>query len=182
MSHREPPGGAEPAGIDRALPPHAITCLIDALRSTQEVIRSYDTKAQIMGIIFILSIDFVLTLIRELIGVGPIPASAILSLAALVLLPLGLFGYVLFPANNPVGDIALAGQPVRKSYFVDGRGPSLTDYLGDVQATDWATELGFEIMKMARLRERKRRRLMRALVAAGVSYVLIFGMLLLVAL
>ena len=181
MSQRVPSGAAEPTGIDRALPPHAITCLIDALRSTQEVIRSYDTKAQIMGIIFILSINFVLTLIRELIGVGPIPATATLSLAVLVLLPLGLFGYVLFPANNPSGDLWLDGQPVHNSYFVDRRGPSLADYLADVEATDWATELGFEIMKMARLRERKRRRLLRALVAAGLSYVLIFGMLLLVA-
>ncbi len=166
---------------DRPLPPHAITCLLDALRSTQEVIRSYDTKAQIMGIIFILSINFVLTLIRELVGIGPIPPAATLSLAVLVLLPLGLFGYVLFPANNPVGDLELEGQPVRHSYFVDGRGPSLTDYLIDVEATDWATELGFEIMKMARLRERKRRRLLRALVAAGASYVLILAMMLLVA-
>lgn len=175
------PGGDDPAVVDRALPPHAITCLLDALRSTQEVIRSYDTKAQIMGIIFILSINFVLTLIRELLGVGPIPPAAILSLAVLVLLPLGLFGYVLFPANNPRGDLELEGQPVRYSYFVDRRGPSLSDYLDDVEATDWATELGFEIMKMARLRERKRRRLLRALVAAGASYVLILGMMLLVA-
>lgn len=181
MSRPVPPGRDDPAAADRALPPHAITCLIDALRSTQEVIRSYDTKAQIMGIIFILSINFILTLIRELIGVGPIPAAATLSLAVLVLLPLGLFGYVLFPANNPSGELELGGQPVRYSYFVDRRGPSLADYLDDVEATDWATELSFEIMKMARLRERKRRRLLRALVAAGASYVLIFGMLLLVA-
>lgn len=181
MSRTAPPGQGDPAVADRPLPPHAITCLLDALRSTQEVIRSYDTKAQIMGIIFILSINFVLTLIRELIGIGPIPPAATWSLAVLVLLPLGLFGYVLFPANNPAGGLDLGGQPVRHSYFVDRRGPSLTEYLIDVEATDWATELGFEIMKMARLRERKRRRLLRALVAAGASYVLILAMMLLVA-
>ena len=130
MSWPVPPGRDDPAVVDRALPPHAITCLLDALRSSQEVIRSYDTKAQIMGIIFILSINFVLTLIRELIGVGPIPAAATVSLAVLVLLPLGLFGYVLFPANNPVGDLDLGGQPVRHSYFVDRRGPGLSDYHG----------------------------------------------------
>lgn len=58
---------------ERSLPPHATTCLLDALRSTQEVIRSYDTKARIVGIVFILSINFVLTLIRELVDIGPIP-------------------------------------------------------------------------------------------------------------
>lgn len=162
---------------ERPLPPHAITCLLDALRSTQEVIRSYDTKAQIMGIIFILSINFVLTLIRELVGTGPIPHVATISLAALVLVPLGLFGFVLYPANNPTADLEIEDQPIRKTYFVFQNDRSLGRYLDDIEATDWPVEIGFEIMKMARLREIKRRRLLRALVAAAISYTLILGMM-----
>jgi hypothetical protein len=163
---------------ERSLPPHAITCLLDALRSTQEVIRAYDTKAQIMGIIFILSINFVLALLRELVGIGPIPPAATLTLVPLVLLPLGLFGFVLYPTSNPATQLALGDAPVRRSYFVLRPEGSLETYLRDVEATDWVVEISFEIMKMARLREIKRRRLLRALVAAGLSYVLILMVML----
>jgi hypothetical protein len=166
---------------ERSLPPHAVTCLLDALRSTQEVIRSYDTKAQIMGIIFILSINFVLTLLRELVGLGPIPPVATISLAALVLVPLGLFGFVLYPANNPTAALDIAGQPIRRTYFVLRNDRDLGRYLDDIEATDWPVEIGFEIMKMARLREIKRRRLLRALVGAAISYMLILGMMVMIA-
>lgn len=162
---------------ERSLPPHAVTCLLDALRSTQEVIRSYDTKAQIMGIIFILSINFVLTLIRELVGSGPIPHVATISLAVLVLVPLGLFGFVLYPANNPTADLEIGDLPIGKTYFVFQNDRSLGRYLDDIEATDWPVEISFEIMKMARLREIKRRRLLRALVAAAISYTLILGLM-----
>lgn len=158
--------------------PHTITCLIDALRNTQDTIRSYDTKAQIMGILFILSVNFLVPLVREMVGGAALPATALLTIAALVLVPLCLFGFVLYPANNPADSIALGRAAVRHTYFVHRRPPSLEAYLGDVAATDWETELGFEIMKLARLRESKRRRLLRALVGAGVSYALILALML----
>lgn len=166
---------------ERPLPPHAITCLLDSLRSTQEVIRSYDTKAQIMGIIFILSINFVLTLLRELVGIGPIPPTATVGLAVMVLVPLGLFGFVLYPTSNPIGGLRLDDQPIRKSYFVERYDRGLGGYVEDIEATDWAIEIAYEIMKMARLREIKRQRLLRALLAAAVSYALILTMIVVIA-
>ena len=59
--------------------------------------------------------------------------------------------------------------------------PGLGRYLDDIEATDWPVESGFEIMKMARLREIKRRRLLRALVAAAISYTLILGLMVTIA-
>ncbi len=130
---------------------------------------------------FILSVNFVLPLIREVAGGVALPPPAIIVIAALVLVPLCLFGFVLYPARRLAEAVELGDRPVRHSYFVVRERYSLPLYLDDVAATDWPTELGFEIMKLARLRELKRRRLLRALIAAAIAYALMLVVMLVVA-
>jgi hypothetical protein len=153
----------------------ALQCLLDALRAAQDAVRTFDTKAQIMGIMFILSVNVILTVLDiGPTGTAPSPLWILLALALLVIGPVVLFAIVLYPGQNPTEGIAFDRSSVCGTYFVArGKGNDLDGFLGDVGRTDWHREIAFELLKISNLRDIKRQRFLRALTAAGVSYGLI---------
>lgn len=156
-----------------------MVCLLDALRAAQDAVRTFDTKAQIMGIMFILSVNVILTVLE----VGPSDATPgpiwlLMILVLLVIGPVILFAAVLYPAQNPTRGIAFDPATVHGTYFVAaGRGDDLDAFLAAVGRTRWRREIAFELLKISNLRDIKRRRFLRALSAAGASYLVIAGLL-----
>jgi len=154
----------------------ALSLLRDSLAEAQATVRSYDSKAQIVGIGYIFALGIVGAL-DDLV-----PESTDLSVVKIVvgwivvILPIVLFGFVLYPSRKMVPK--LADEPeVRPKHilYVD------PTRLGNVEAlkeaansSDPSTEVAFELLKVSMLRELKRQRFLRALWAAGICFIVLF--------
>ncbi|MEM7540694.1 MAG: hypothetical protein AAF384_03800 [Pseudomonadota bacterium] len=147
-----------------------------SLSEAQQTIRAYDSKAQIMGIGFI----FAMTMISRLLENFAIEwrysvMELVLGFTVLVG-PVALCGAVLYPTRATVthGDDH-AGR-LKGCLFVDGHQPNTTgQFLADVLTADWHLELTDELFRTSELRAIKRTRFLRAVWAAGLSFVVIFA-------
>ncbi len=85
--------------------------------------------------------------------------------------PVVLFGLVLYPSRSLAPHLETEADSVRHTYYFR---PTVTlglnGFVQDLKACDWLKEIGYEIMKQSSLRELKRHRFLRALWAAGVTY------------
>ncbi|MGE0253962.1 MAG: hypothetical protein AB7N54_16145 [Alphaproteobacteria bacterium] len=152
--------------------------LLEALRSANETARSYDTKAQISGLMLILSINPLFLVLNRLAGDSAPDAYLVIALLSLLILNVCLFGAVLMPQRNPFGRIRFDRGSVRHTFYVAASDPrGLEQRVADARQTDWESELQFEIMKVSAIRDAKHARFMAAMAAAAVSYVLIIVIL-----
>lgn len=152
--------------------------LLEALRSANEAARSYDTKAQISGLMLILSINPLFLVLNRLAGDGAPDAYLVIVLLSLLILNVCLFGAVLMPQRNPFGRIRFDRGSVRNSFYVAASDPrTLEQRVADARQTDWEAELQFEIMKVSTIRDAKHGRFLAAMVFAAGSYVLIVAIL-----
>jgi hypothetical protein len=79
---------------------YADKMLLAALHEAQSAVRSYDTKAQIVGVGYILALNVVLhfgDLLRTKAQLGPLFYAVVWGV---VLMPILLFGQVLFPSRR----------------------------------------------------------------------------------
>ncbi len=154
----------------------ALALLRDALAEAQATVRSYDTKAQIVGVGYIFALGIVNNLKRFLPRVDDVGPEAVVLTWAIVIFPVLLFGYVLYPSRRiaPVVDRG-APKPIRSVLYVSNEAPRTLDQIRtNALAADPLDELSFELLKVSGLRDLKRRRFLRALFAALVSFVFLF--------
>ncbi|QFS83263.1 hypothetical protein FIU97_10530 [Roseivivax sp. THAF40] len=141
------------------------------LAEAQATVRAYDTKAQIVGIGY----TFTLNIVARVSDAFPKAESEALWSAlvfwGIVMLPLVLFGLVLFPTRKIAPQVAGATDlELRRTLYVEtARYPSVEALEKAARASNWMHEIAFECLKVSRLRELKRTRFIRALVATGVS-------------
>ncbi len=159
---------------DRAF---AANCLLAALKEVQDTVRTYDTKAQIVGVGFIFSIG-VVTNIGARLPNHPEFSTLFLILAWILAIgPIILFGVVLYPSRSNAPIIGDEAEDIRHNYYVaTAVQRDLSTYIKNIDACDWKQEIAYEIMKLSNLRDIKRSRFMRALYAAGFSYVVVIGL------
>jgi len=159
---------------DQAIDDDDRVFILAALKETHDTIRSYDTKAQIVGIGFIFTLA-VLKGFGEKLG-GPIDASTLgIALSWILAVgPIVLFASVLYPSRRKLTTAYVKEEGIEHAfYFATKRDRSVEDYLADIAACDWRRELAFELMKASELREIKRRRFITALIASGLSFLVI---------
>jgi hypothetical protein len=148
----------------------------EALAEAHTDVRSYDTKAQIMGIGFIFSLGVIFNIL-EGFGTGqPLGWFKLLSAFVLSIGPVVLYGAVLYPSRRLFKSIQSRELGIQNTYYhVPGKSPSVEGYLAAARATHWEHEIAFEIVKVSRLRDVKRRRFIRALEASAVSFAILMG-------
>ena len=146
--------------------------LLSALKEAQDTVRSYDTKAQIIGVGYIFAFDIVQS-ISDLIAQNPdeirvLPIRLVVAWA-LVFIPLIMFARVLYPSRRSIE------SPVTRTLYVpSANSMSVERFHDEINACDWAKVLSTEIIQVSRLRDLKRDRFVRALWAAAISYSLMF--------
>lgn len=148
--------------------------ILAALKETQDTIRSYDTKAQIVGIGFIFTLG-VLKGFGENIS-GPVAASILGTALSWILAvgPIILFGSVLYPSRRKMTNSNAKEIGIQHAFYFGTRNDrKFDDYLSDVASCDWRRELAFELMMASQLREIKRRRFIAALTMSGLSFLII---------
>ena len=156
---------------------HSLDLLRDSLNEAQATVRSYDTKAQIVGVGYIFALGIVGQLGDALGRAFELGVVQVLIAWGIVVLPIILFGIVLYPSRKTapkLSDESVEG--LEHILYVDPRRHiSVEGVMHAAQRTDPVRELAFELLKVSNLRELKRRRFVRALFAAVVSFLVLFG-------
>ena len=154
----------------------SLSLLHDSLVEAQATVRAYDTKAQIVGVGYIFALGVVgnfESLLPELSELNLLT----LSVACVAILPILLFGFVLYPSRKSAEKFANQSEATPEHVlYVD------PTKLGSVKALEEAAarcdpikEVSFELLTVSQLRELKRRRFLRALFSAGVVFLFLFA-------
>jgi len=155
----------------------SLSLLRDSLNEAQATVRAYDTKAQIVGIGYIFALGVVGRFEKWM--PEPSDSNAVLNTLlawGFVILPILLFGYVLYPSRKMAPRLASKPNVVLEHvlYVDPDKLGSVTELKSAVDRCDPVNEIAFELLKVSKLREMKRIRFLRALFAAGFCFAAIF--------
>lgn len=149
--------------------------LMSVLAEAQQTVRSYDTKAQIIGVGYIFALGVVMQSGNHI----PIPVefAALYVLAgwAIIILPIIMFALVLHPSRvDKVKFDQVPDEAKSMMYFDDRKFKDAAQYRDAANDVDWYLEVSTEIMKVSKVRDVKRTRFLRALYWSGGSFAVLF--------
>ena len=152
--------------------------LYATLKEAQDNIRTYDTKAQIVGIGFIFTIGMLIKFNTWGHLATQWQQAATLCNWVLITLPVVCFGSVLYPTRR-VAPHVLKNKEVVKGLFYMNGAANVTEYVTQLNNIDLQQELSYELLKVSYLRDLKRQRFLRAMSMASISLLLMLLLLLL---
>ncbi|MBT5048419.1 MAG: hypothetical protein HOM58_07940 [Rhodospirillaceae bacterium] len=154
--------------------------LMASLKEVQDTVRAYDLKSQIVGVGYIFAINIIFNLGSGISNTPEMNAVMVTAAWLVFIFPIALFGAVLYPSRKMAPKLGEQGSHALRTFYVQPeRIHDVDAYLADVDASDVKKELAYEILRTAGLREIKRRRFLRALWVAAMSFmILFFGQLL----
>jgi hypothetical protein len=160
-------------------PTRADKMLLAALQDSQAAVRSYDTKAQIVGVGYILALNLVLhfgDLLPTRAPLGPLFFAVVWGI---VIMPIMQFGQVLYPSRASAEKELLAkmssGSEQRVYYVNPDRFVDLKDFVQQALRCDWTSALAAELLKTSRVRIIKQARFRRGLMMTVVSFMVLGG-------
>lgn len=147
-----------------------------SLNETQSTVRAYDTKAQIVGIGYIFALGIVFQFGAKINPADSLTPSLVILAWTFIILPIILFGAVLYPTRKIVPKLKSTSFEDHGYYYVlPGQHKNASDYIQSVRDSNLVDELASEVLKMATLRDLKRTRFLRALWAATISFLVLFA-------
>ena len=137
--------------------------------------RAYDTKAQIVGIGYIFALGIVGRW-EDLFPKAAVNVGYVLVAWGVVIISIVLFAYVLYPSRKMAPKLANEStMDVDHILYIDPKKfGSVEELKVAVDRCDPINEVAFELLKVSKLRELKRRRFLRALFGAGICFVVLF--------
>ncbi len=148
-----------------------------ALSETQQSIRSYDTKAQICAIGYLFSLNLVLGINQAIFPDKGADLWVVVFGWGVMIFPMLLFGFVLYPTRKSIKPSKRQDQSsiYKILYIRHERHASVDEIARDALKADTLDEVAFELYQSSNLRDRKRVRFVRALVAAGIALLVMFS-------
>ncbi len=152
-----------------------------ALAEAQVTVRAYDTKAQIVGVGYAFALGIISRTEEWFDSTGGSELAAVLVFWLVVIAPLVMFGFVLYPSRISVAKIkGIPDGLIKRVLYIDtDKDISLSDLRVAVENSQPADELMYELLKVSMLRTLKRKRFVRALLMAAFSFALLFAVQLL---
>lgn len=151
--------------------------LRETLTEAQATVRAYDTKAQIVGVGYVFALGIVGTVEKLVPRSGDTDWMGVTFAWLVVILPILLFGYVLYPSRKTAP--RLDEDPVKRPEFVlyveTDRHTNVSELTEAVARCDPVNEYAFEVLKLSKLRELKRQRFLRALFLAASAFLFLFA-------
>ncbi len=147
--------------------------LYTALKESQDNIRTYDTKAQIVGIGFIFTIGMVIKFNTWTAASEQAIHLATIATWVLIIMPAVFFGSVLYPTRRVAPDV-LKNNDLVKGLFYLYESQSVSAYTEQLDVMNLEQELSYELLKVSYLRDLKRRRFLQAMMMASLSLALMF--------
>ncbi|OHV75395.1 hypothetical protein [Ensifer sp. LCM 4579] len=173
------PDAAIDAAPDQNKRDYTDRMLLAALQEAQVTARSYDTKAQIVGVGYILALNLVLHFGDLLPTHAPLGPMFYAVVWGIVILPILQFGHVLYPSRTRAEKELLAKTAdgsERRVYYVDpDTFADLKDFVQQALRADWTLVLGAELLKTSRVRMIKQVRFRRGLMMTIVSFIVLGG-------
>jgi hypothetical protein len=152
-----------------------LSFMMASLREVQDTIRAYDTKAQIVGVGYIFAVGIITNLGTRIPNMPDFGLLAVFLAWLLFIVPIVLFGAVLYPTRKVAPVVGEQSCHPAKVYYVEPEHIAGVDaYIEAMNASDPKIEIAYEILRTAGLREIKRRRFLRGLWAAALSLMLLF--------
>jgi hypothetical protein len=158
---------------------YADKMLLAAVQEAQSSVRSYDTKAQIVGVGYILALNLVLHFGDLLPTPAPLGPLFFAVVWGVVIMPIVQFGQVLYPSRMRAEKelfTKTSCQSEQRLFYVD---PSLffdlKDFVQKALTSDWTSVLAAELLKTSRVRAIKLARFQRGLVMAALSFAILGG-------
>lgn len=156
-----------------------IDCLLNAISDTQEIIRGYDTKAEILGILIalivgLLNFNLLADYNNDAIVMALVGFATLFAIVSVFLMVA-----VLFPLKSPLDDIDLGDYVPKNSFHhIKPRNEKFKfkDIYSRLLETDWKSELLLELLKLSSIRERKRSWFRWSVFSAVISLVLVVGL------
>jgi hypothetical protein len=159
---------------------YADKMLLSALEGAHALVRSYDTKAQIVGAGYILALNVVLhfgDLLPTHASIGPL---FFVAVWLVVIMPIVQFGQVLYP-SRPRADRELVAKTSDRSghphvYHVDpDRFAHVGEFVEQALKSDWTSVVAAALLKTSRVRNIKQARFRRGLMMTAVSFLALGG-------
>jgi len=140
-----------------------VMLLCDTLAEARVSVRTYDTKAQIVGIGYIFSLAILGQIGSAILDTVVVDFKVLVLLWGVVILPIVLFGFVLYPTRRSMPQLASDEKSAIKNvlYVNSERQLKMSAFiaaLGEFNA----------------LRELKRKRFLRALHASAICFLVVF--------
>jgi len=155
--------------------PDTIAFMMASLKDTQDSVRFYDTKSQIVGVGYIFSLNVIFLVAAKIQNPLEFNIVMLFMAWAVIIMPLILFGMVLYPTRRNAPQLGERGSGASRIFYPHmDRVKDVDDYLARLDASEIRTEIAYEILKMSGLRNQKRMRFLRALCAAGFSFCVLF--------
>lgn len=155
----------------------SLALLKDSLRDAQDTVRAYDTKAQIVGVGYIFSLN-VIGQVGQIIPDKPSDTNllSILIPWTFVIVPIMLFGWVLYPTRNTSKLLGSTSSRTSKHilFFEPSPKNTVEALKAAVLETEPLDEVAYELLKVSKLREIKRSRFLRALFGAALAFFILF--------
>jgi hypothetical protein len=154
--------------------------LLSALDQTHAAARFYDTKAQIVGVGYILALNVVLHFGDLLPNHAPIGPTFFVAVWLIVIMPIVQFGQVLYPSRTRADREMVAktagGAFHPHVYNVDpDRFANVGELVEQARRSDWTSVVAAELLKTSRVRSIKQTRFRRGLMMTVVSFVALGG-------
>ena len=155
--------------------PDSFAFMMASLQDVQDSVKSYDTKSQIVGVGYIFAVNVIFSVGAKISSPLEIGLVGVLVAWAVIIMPIILFGMVLYPTRRFAPKLGERGSSANRIFYSRmDRVKDVDDYLAQLDASDIRTEIAYEILKMSGLRDRKHTRFIRGLFAAGFSFVVLF--------
>jgi len=153
-----------------------LSFLYASLKEAQDNIRTYDTKAQIVGIGYIFTFGAMTKLSDSATLIYQSNLLNISVLWALIVFPLIAFVSVLYPTRKMAPSV-IRGREVVKALFylhpweID----SVNEYVKQLKDMDLEQELSYELFKVSVLRDLKRKRFLKAILLSSLGLSVLFA-------
>ncbi len=162
--------------INQPTPEQKGVFLYAALKEAQENIRTYDTKAQIVGIGFIFTIGMMIKFNTWNGNASQWQQMIIFLSWVFIIIPLVCFGSVLYPTRR-VAPHVLKNKTIVKGLYYLNDAENVTEYVSQLSQMNIEQELSYELLKVSYLRDLKRHRFLRAMSMASISLSLMIALL-----
>ncbi|RWL48479.1 MAG: hypothetical protein EOR60_05760 [Mesorhizobium sp.] len=158
---------------------YADKMLLAALQEAQSTVRAYDTKAQIVGVGYILALNLVLHFGDLLPTHAPLGPLFFAGVWGVLITPILQFGQVIHPSRTRAEKELIAKKfcgPEHRVFYVDpDRFANLGDFVQQAMTSDWTSVLAAELLKVSRVRIIKQTRFQRGLTMTVVAFIVLAG-------
>ena len=155
----------------------SLDLLRDALTEARVTVRAYDTKAQIVGIGYVFALGIVAGTSEWFPKPSEGDIAPVLIFWGVVMAPLMLFGSVLYPTRKTAPKLeGKTAATLQRILYLDAQKHLTVEAVKEAaNRCDQTNEFAYELLKVSKLRDLKRIRFIRALIAAAVSCLALFA-------